>query len=170
MEEEPDESQQAPDGKMPLGVRLTQAFLGAVVFILVLPTAGAGFVGLFSVGAAVHEPQDALLAIGGAAAFLGGFCGLLAALLGANWLTLAVRAPHEDPARARWPHHPLRSIARPLLISGGVYAVFSSVAWLTVMIASEGKGSSWTWLCFWGALGIGCHFLIRMIDRYLETQ
>ena len=41
--------------------------------------------------------------------------------LNAYLLALAVRAPHEDPVRAHWPLHPLRGIAKPLLIAGRVF-------------------------------------------------
>ena len=166
MEDEADELQEAPGGQIPLGVRVTEGFLNFFVFILTLPTAGAGFLCFAGLAAVAHEPRDALGAIAGSAAILGGFWAMLAALLGASWLALAVRAPHEDPERARWPLHPLRGIAKPLLIAGRVYALFAAVAWLTVMIASAGTRSSWAWLCFWAAFGFGCHLLVRMIDRY----
>ncbi|WP_367873545.1 hypothetical protein [Luteolibacter sp. Populi] len=166
MAEEPDELLEAAGGTIPLGVRLTGHFLNLFVFVLTLPTAAAAFLCLAGLGAVAHEPRDALGAIARSAAILGVFCAMLAALLGASWLVLAVRAPHEDSGHARWPLHPLRAIAKPLVIAGRVYAVFASVAWLTVMILSSGTRSSWTWLCFWVALGIGSHLLVRMIDRY----
>jgi hypothetical protein len=170
MEEEADESQQAPGGDVPLGVRLTGFFLGCIVVVLTVPMAVAGFVCLVSVGAAAHEPREGLGAILGALVMLGGFCVIMGALLGASWLGLSIRASHEDPARARWPHHPLRVILRPMIVAGKVYAVFAVVAWLTVMIASSGNGTSWTWLCFWAAVGTACHFLVRTIDRYPGAQ
>lgn len=170
MEEELHESRQTPGGDIPLGVRLTEAFLGLCVFVLTLPTAGAGFVCLASLAAAAHEPELALASIAGAGAVLVGFCVLLAAMLGASWLLLAIRAPHEHPDRARWPNPPLRAIVLPLLGAGRIYSGLAAVAWLTVMIGSSGTRSSWIWLCFWGAFGVGCHFFVRMIQRHLGAQ
>jgi hypothetical protein len=166
MEEEFEELQQAPGGGVPLGVMVAEWFLNFLVFVLTLPLAGVGFACLFvAVGAVAHEPRAALKSIAGAATSLDVFCAMLAALLGARWLAMAIRAPHEDPERARWPLHPLRAIAKPLLIATQAYAVFAWVVWLVVMIGFPG-GTSWAWILFWAAVGIAGHVLVRMIDRY----
>lgn len=166
MEEEPEELQEASGGQVPLGVRLTEWFLKFLVVVLTIPTAGAGVVCLFAVAAAAaHESWDELRSLAWSAASLGAFCGMLAVLLGANWLAMLIRAPHEDPARALWPLHPLRAIAMPLLLAAQAYAAWAAVVWLVVMIGLPEMGS-WVWILFWAALGIASHVLARMIDRY----
>jgi hypothetical protein len=168
MEQGLEESQQALGGRIPLGARLSLVFLNAIVIILVPPTALAALVclvALVKVAAIGPAPGAVPAAIVTSLFMLAGFCGLLGILLGACWLALIVRAPHGDPARARWPDHPGRVVARPLLVVGQAYSILAIAAWITILIAAGGAASSWPWLCFWVPFGIGCRLLSRRIDR-----
>ncbi|WP_035603134.1 hypothetical protein [Haloferula sp. BvORR071] len=169
MDQEPDEIQEAPGGRIPLGARLSLGFLHAITIILTLPTAGVAMVcliGTFKTAAIGEEPGAVLAGIAASLVMLGAFCALFAILLGAGWMIQLTRAPHDDPRRARWPDHPLRVVAKPLLVVGQAYSVFAIGAWLTMLMVGVGAWSSWAWCCFWGAFGIVCYFLSSKIDRF----
>lgn len=145
---------------LPLGVRVTIAFLrifGAVMYLPVVVAALGTMMTLVASG-------DYLFSV----VLFGAFLTMLMIASGCHWLAHHLKATvmSEWNARVQRPGHPLRHIFIPPLGCVMAYSFFAFVVWFS-SIANVPPSQSWPWPAAWIAIGFGATYLFHLIDTKL---